>query len=210
MIKVLIITNDVSLERMLYVTLTINGLSAVTVANLDLARSKMQHQFNIVLVDCNLKENYLDFYQGIEVPVLFLGNPNHALGTNADYLNKPFIFLQLKEKMNLLLARNRSYAFGTVTYQGLKIDPLKQVATFEDRVINLPRMQFAILNTLIAKRGEFICRDRMRIDLQKQGHFFTSTIFQQIAELKNVLKEITGEKFRIKFVLGQGYRLIYE
>ncbi|MGE3610862.1 MAG: response regulator transcription factor [Bacteriovoracaceae bacterium] len=213
MIKVLVITKDATLEKMLYVTLTINGLTVKTAPTIQEGRSKLSTKFDIILLDADFNGSVLwNFYQqNAQTPILFLGRPEFQLRRNCDFIYQPFLFIALKEKMNHLLVQERNLQqLQEVIYGDLKLDPMKFKFMFKDKSISLGKMEFAILNTLMKKKGDYVCKDKMTVDLQKQGHFFTASLFQHVGELKRILRDYTQDKFRIKFVLGEGYRLIQE
>ncbi len=71
--------------------------------------------------------------------------------------------------------------------------------TVKDRIVNLGMMELGILISL--------ARKTIRNDLQAQGMFFNTTIHHHIWGLKQKLKSVAGDTFKIKLVLGQGFKL---
>lgn len=211
MIKVLLVTNDSALERMLIVTLTINGLTVVPVGLMsEVTASLNNDSFNVILVD----ENFSDICpairaKGFQTPILVMGDPS-AKSDDVDYIKKPFEFPELKTTMNEIFRRKRPPMESLMNLGHLTIDAAKSIVTIKDKMVNLGKMEVAILVSLAKKTGKIVSKEKMRMDLEAQGHFFNTTIFHHIKNLKRKLKEVSGETLQIKSVTGEGYQLLIE
>lgn len=213
MIKVLLVTNDCVLERMLMVTLTINGLSVFPVTHLSDATALLeQHTFNILLLDSDFADVTSAIRsKGHHVPILvFSEPPTTQLSDDIEYFAKPFEFPELKTRMNQIFKRRRTLKEKVIELGDLKIDVSEQLVMIKDRIINLGKMEMAILVSLARKTGKIVSREKMRMDLEAQGHFFNTTIFPHIKNLKRKLKEASNETLQIKLIVGEGYQLMTE
>lgn len=211
MIKVLLATNDSILERMLQVTLTINGLSVTSVADLNGITSQLRtEEYNILLLDRNFSDaGLLVRREGFKLPVLALTKaPKASSVKDIEFLADPFDFPSLKLKMNGMLKRRYSLKERIIESGQLKIDVINQLATIKNEVINLGKVEFAILVSLSRKAGSIVSKEKLRVDLEAQGQFFNTAIYHHIKELMRKLKVATDQGLNIKFVTGQGYQLM--
>lgn len=213
MIKVLLVTNDCILERMLMVTLTINGLALKSVSHLSDATALLENDyFNALLLDTEF-EDIADTIRrkGFDVPILVFGEPP-ARNTlkNVDYISKPFEFADLKVKMNRIFRTKNPLTDKFIVNGILKIDVASQMVSIKDKMVELGKMELAILVSLAKRTGKIVSKERMRLDLEAQGHFFNQTIYHHIKELKRKLKQVSGEPLRIKNITGEGYQLLTE
>lgn len=212
MIKVLLVTNDCVLERMLMVTLTINGLSVFSVSHLSDATAHLeQHTFNILLLDADFADVTTSIRsKGHDLPILVFSEPPAIRPVDVDYFARPFEFPELKAKMNQIFKRRRTLKEKVIELGDLKIDVTEQLVMIKDKMINLGKMEIAILVSLARKTGKIVSREKMRMDLEAQGHFFNTTIFPHIKNLKRKLKEASNETLQIKLIVGEGYQLMTE
>ena len=218
MISVLIATNDIILERMLYVTLTINGFDIKTANNLtDSQRLLESGKFNFFIIDHDLSEDetydfcYFIRQGGYQIPILLFGDECSELKKiHVESIPKDALFIDIKNKMNKMLKRRRTLTEKIIQYGDLTIDIPAQIVMFNNKLVNLGKMEFAILVSLARKTGRVVCGKNMRSDLEAQGHFFNMTLYHHIKGLKQKLKDVTGEAFNLKLEVGEGYRLILE
>lgn len=213
MIKVLLATNDSVLERMLQVTLTINGLSVTSVSQLGGIITQLnQDEFNILLLDGSFADaGYVIRGKGFHLPILALTTPPRTSSSkDIEYMMDPFDFPSLKQKMNGMLKKRYTLKEKFIVNGYLKIDLINQFVTIKDEVINLGKVEFAILVALARRAGKIVSKENLSIDLEAQGHFFNTAIFHHIKGLKRKLKDATAEKLNIKFVTGEGFQLMNE
>ncbi|MBA2403363.1 MAG: hypothetical protein H0V66_01220 [Bdellovibrionales bacterium] len=144
MVKILIASKDLILERMLSVTLTINGFSTVTTKNLREALSIIEiGKINMLLIDQDMEaENlraFLDTIKGqnIDVPVLLLGD---GCGEWA-HVPKPVEFPVLKTRMNELFRKKKSLAERFIQYGDMQIDVVRRLVIVKDSIVNLGLME---------------------------------------------------------------------
>lgn len=214
MIKVLVATKDIVMERMLNVTLTINGFSVVVTKNLREARAIMGNgKIDIFLLDARLEPEHNEELvqimreERLYVPILFLGEKIKRL-EKFDFLSTPFDFPSLKVKMNKMFKRQHSIPEKIIVYGDLYIDVTKKVVKIKDKFINLGMEEMAILISLARKTGRVVGRELMHADLEAQGLFFNTTIQHHLWGLKKKISDVAGETLQIKQVLGEGFRLL--
>ena len=213
MIKVLLVTNDSLLERMLMVTLTINGLGIKSVSHLSDATAMLaDDSFNALMLDTEFEDVATTIRgKGFDVPILIFGEPPETMTIkNVDYLDKPFEFADLKVKMNKLFRARNPWTEKLIELGHLKIDVQSQLVTVKDKIVSLGKMELAILVSLAKRTGKIVSKERLQMDLESQGHFFNTTIFHHIKELKRKLHELPGDALRIRMIAGEGYLLLAE
>ncbi len=210
MIKILVASNDPSLERMLTVTLTINGFSVVSTKNLREAVSIIENgKINMFLLDQDMDTQILPAFlasakeQKLNVPILLIGEQREGW----ESISKPVEFLLLKQKMNILFMKKKSLSEKFIMFGDMNIDVAKRLVTIKDTIVNLGLMELAILVSLARKTGKVVARETMREDLEAQGLFFNNTLHHHIWGLKKKLKSVAGDTFKIKLVLGEGFKI---
>ena len=212
MIKVLLITNESILERMLTVTLTINGLTVKSVSHLSDATAELsKDEYQLLMIDSDYAEvGDLIRQKGFTLPVLMFTDEADTQLDDMHFLPRPFDFPRLKEKMNGILKRKKSLKERLIEHGPLKIDLNNELVIVKDTIINLGKMEFAILVSLARKSGKIVSKEKMRIDLEAQGHFFNTSIYHHIKELKRKIQEESFQGLKIKSVTGEGYLLLSE
>lgn len=209
MLKVLLATEDTTLERMLSVSFMINGVSVVTVTNLGAVTDKLSvDEYDFLLLDglfaeaCNTIRD-----KGFDLPILVFRDSFTTECPNTDFLPDANNFQTLRKKMNKMM-ETRSSPLSVIENGLLKIDIQKQLVTVKDKMIHLGKVEIAILSSLVRKTGQIVCPEGMRKELENQGQFFNKTIQHNIRELRRVLAESAGDTFQIKRITGLGYQLL--
>jgi two-component system response regulator TctD len=108
---------------------------------------------------------------GLTTPVLLLTARgtvgDRILGLNAgadDYLPKPFDLDELEARVRALARRSPSAAPGSGlrrSWQGLAVDPDSSAVTLEDRPLDLPPREAALLRALLQRPGQAVSRERL-------------------------------------------------
>lgn len=103
-----------------------------------------------------------------ETPILMLTAKSEVedkiegLNSGADdYLTKPFVFAELKARINALLRRSYHQISNNLTLADLDIDPVKHEATRAGKPIKLTPKEFAILELLLRRKYEVITRTQI-------------------------------------------------
>ena len=219
MTKALIVSNDLPARRDIERTLEFCSFTAHAASTSSEAwRELSLVRFDVVLVAMKLKdESGLAFYKslrhaGLETPVLMMGEDaldelilKDLSVENYDFVLKPIKFKMLREKINVLL-ENKMVRESILAFGELRINNKEHVVTFRDKLLDLSKMELAILKLLVRKGGEVIHPKRISKLLEKES----MSAFYCISKLRQKLKQYGSEALEISFVKDQGYRLIYQ
>ena len=78
-----------------------------------------------------------------------------------DYLTKPFVFAELKARINALLRRSYHQVTINLSIDTLEVDPLKHVVKRNNKMIKLTPKEFAILELLLRRKNEVVTRTQV-------------------------------------------------
>lgn len=78
-----------------------------------------------------------------------------------DYLTKPFVFAELKARINALLRRSYHQVTNSLTIADLEVDPLKHIVKRNGKMIKLTPKEFAILELLLRRKNEVVTRTQV-------------------------------------------------
>lgn len=78
-----------------------------------------------------------------------------------DYLTKPFVFAELKARINALIRRSYHQVTSSLGIADLEVDPLKHIAKRGGALIKLTPKEFAILELLLRKKDEVVSRTQV-------------------------------------------------
>jgi two-component system response regulator MprA len=147
-----------------------------------------------------------------DVPILML-TARHALedrvgGLEAgadDYLGKPFAVVELLARIRALLRRTTPQ--GPMRYADLELDPAQRVVCRGARRIDLTRIEFALLELLLANARTVIPRSTIFREVWGYDIEYGSNSLEVfIAALRRKL-EAEGESRLIQTIRGVGYVL---
>ena len=211
MTSILVLTNDLILEKMLFVTLTINGFEVKTTHDLiDAEEFLSSGACSFLILDHDFTEDEtLEFCQSVRInrniPILILGEEDYDLAIHGvDSLQRGAGFNDIRMRMNKLMKKKSTLPEKVIHYGGLTIDLTSKFVTFNGHLLEMGKMEFAILVSLARRAGEVVCKKSMRLDLEAQGQFFNATLYHHIKDLKTKLPAALS----LKLIVGEGYRLI--
>lgn len=205
--KILIVTQDLQLARLLHVTLSYNGFLVESATSPEAAvRYLEQIHFNLILVDFNTKntkgvEFYLELQElGNVSPVVVMGEhyeevsmvENMYTGMD-DYILKPFGMSELRMIVNKQLERKR-YQTRPIVLGDLRIDVARSLVTIKDKIISLGKKEIEVLTILTKKAGRFVTKDTLITE-------------DRIVALSRKLKSAAGGAFTIKSEY-RGFKLV--
>ncbi len=78
-----------------------------------------------------------------------------------DYLTKPFVFGELRARINALLRRSYRQTTNTLSIADLEIDPAKHTANREGKPLRLTPKEFSILELLLRRKHEVVTRTQI-------------------------------------------------
>lgn len=78
-----------------------------------------------------------------------------------DYLTKPFVFAELKSRINALLRRSYRQVSNILTLADLEVDPIKHTVIRAGKLIQLTPKEFAILELLLRRKHEVVTRTQV-------------------------------------------------
>lgn len=78
-----------------------------------------------------------------------------------DYLTKPFVFAELRSRINALLRRSYHQVSSILTLVDLVVDPTRHIVTRAGESIKLTPKEFAILELLLRRKHEVVTRTQV-------------------------------------------------
>lgn len=228
--RVLIVDDDADIRQVVSVLLRSEGYETETAANGQEAILKVLEIRNLDLLILDIMMPGMD---GIEVcrkirkfsnvPVLFLTAKSQdddkvdAYNQGGDdYIVKPFDQTDLLLKIKSLLRRYNNYQGQAKLERGIEVlsehvavDKDRRIATKAGARINLTDKEYAILNTLLEKRGEVV----LNRDLYEAvwGEEYSPSagnkIMVHVLNLRKKIEEDINNPSIVKTVWGKGYRI---
>lgn len=219
--RVLIVEDDDALASALMDAFASLKISAEQVANSGEAELLIaDYAFDAVILDLGLPdEDGLALLRrlrssGNRIPVLVLTARAHAQsrveGLNAgadDYLGKPFLFAELKARLEAVLRRVEDRATNMVSCGMLSFDLIALTATVAGKSIPLSLRERKLLELLLRRRGRAVTLDLVLDYLCSPDEMITMNALEvAIHRLrKKLLSAESG--VNIENVRGVGYRL---
>ncbi|MDO9382368.1 MAG: response regulator transcription factor [Hyphomicrobiaceae bacterium] len=214
--RVLIVEDDAVLQNGLTVGLGLHGIASEAVDTCaDALAALATTPFDAVVLDIMLPDGSgFDVLRELRkrndaVPVLLLtardavADRIRGLDDGADdYLGKPFDLDEVAARLRALRRRAVGRATPTIVWQGIEVDPQRQLATANGEVINLSRREFALLMALVERPGVILSKT----DLEALLYGWQEEVESNAVEVHiHHLRAKIGRE-RIETVRGLGYR----
>ncbi len=197
---------------------------AADIAAADRARTEMGAGLDIALLDINLPDgNGLELARRWradrrDLVVVFLSAQNdpalrvEGLEIGAeDYVTKPFELKELTLRLERIMRHRQKNDQGPemLTFGQLAFWPRRfEVRAADGKVMPLSQKEAAILQQLLARRGEVVARDELIEDIWGTESFPTNrTVDNTIVKLRKWCESDPSAPLRIVSVRGVGYRL---
>lgn len=152
--------------------------------------------------------------KGFEQPVIFATAKSSDaqieegfLRGGDDYITKPYNIKELLLRIKAILARTSPKNQNILTYRDLELDLEAHRLHVEGREVELTKLEFDLLQTLIENKNSVLKRDFLLEHVWKNDAFFQDkTVNVAINRLKSKI-DPTKEKEYIKSIWGVGYSL---
>ncbi len=162
--KILLVEDDTALRNALEELLVREGYDVVKVPDFKYARSALDSEIDLVMLDVGLPDGdgvslcRIWRNEGIQTPILFLTARDAELdivrGLDAggnDYVTKPFRMQELLSRIRALLRRNHKET--TITRSGITFDKARLQVIRDGELLLLTVTEYKILAKLISERS---------------------------------------------------------
>lgn len=121
-----------------------------------------------------------------------------------DYLVKPCDLDELAARIRALHRRKTGGATALLTHGKLTVDSSSHQVKYDDKSINLPRREFAILEKLVENLGKIVSRDQLLQSIYGFDEIDSNTLEVHI---HNIRKKLPLPKNYIRTIRGIGYMI---
>ena len=219
--RVLLVEDDPRLARSISTGLTEEGMQVqVATAGRPALLELQRRLHDVCILDLQLPDiSGFDVLTqaraaSIATPILILtardAVADRVTGLNQgadDYLTKPFAFAELLARLRVLVRRGTAQLDGKLRAGELELDPQAHQVRCAGEIINVSRLQFALLEFLVRHRGQVVSRTTL---LQRVwGYDFdpgTNLVDVHIAQLRRKL-DAPATPSIIQTIRGVGYRV---
>lgn len=220
--RILIVEDDVDLAESIKESLKTQYIVDTTTRGNDGAFLAQTNDYSLIIVDIGLPD-----MDGIELckllragkvftPILMLTGQTDtryivsSLDSGADdYMKKPFVFQELKARINALIRRQHEsvYLGDVLRIDDLVVDVNKRRITRGNKTIRLRKKEFDLLELLIRNAGRVVTRDKIIENAWYGEEDITSNVVEvHMGYLRKAI-DAGFEKKLIKTVHGSGYKL---
>lgn len=221
MIKILLVEDDVLLNKSVVTFLSKNGFEVMSVFNADEAYDLMYtNVFDLIISDIKMpKIDGFEFLETIrdfnkEIPVLFMSanddfmskEKGYKLGVD-DYLVKPVNLDELLLKIGAIFRRAKISNTKKLVFGDLVINLEERIVTLNEEEIPLTVREFDILSKLLSFPKKTFTRAKLMEefwDIESQTSSRTVDVY--ITKLREKFSEC--DVFEIQTVHGLGYKAV--
>ena len=220
MYKILLVEDDEAISNSIKNHLENWGFEVVAVRDF----RNIIYEFNKVNPHIVLLDIMLPFYDGYywckevrkisNVPIVFISsasdNMNIVMAVNMggdDFLAKRFEFSVLLAKVQAVLRRTYDMSGGiaVIEHKGITLNLNDFTLSYQDKILELTKNEFRILETLLANKGKIVSRDTLMTKLwQDDNYVEENTLTVNVMRLRKKLEDIGATDF-IKTKVGCGY-----
>ena len=221
MAKILVVEDDLDLNRILCRTLTNRGYDVTSADNGISALSKTEEQtFDMIITDIMMpKMDGFELADSIrltnkDIPIIFMtardDKPSKMLGYSIgidDYIVKPFDMDILLMKIGAILRRARIEAQNELSVGNFRMNREERSAYIDEEEINLTVREFDILFKLLSYPKKTFTRSALMEEFWDFDSSATSrTVDVYMVKLRE--KTAAADGFEIQTVHGLGYKLV--
>uniref|UniRef100_A0A3B0LVR1 Transcriptional regulatory protein CpxR n=1 Tax=Arsenophonus endosymbiont of Trialeurodes vaporariorum TaxID=235567 RepID=A0A3B0LVR1_9GAMM len=226
--KILFVDDDRELTSLLKELLEMEGFSVIIAYDGEQALTLLDSTIDLLLLDIMMpKKNGIDTLKEIrrqyQIPVIMLtargSDLDRVLGLELgadDYLPKPFNDRELVARIRALLRRSNwseqsqdNLNSSVCQVDGLQLNPGRQEASFNGKVLDLTGTEFTLLYLLAQHLGQVVSREHLSQEvLGKRLTPFDRAIDMHISNLRRKLPERTDGLPWFKTLRGRGYLMV--
>ncbi|HGJ5873447.1 MULTISPECIES: envelope stress response regulator transcription factor CpxR [Arsenophonus] len=226
--KILLVDDDRELTSLLKELLEMEGFSVIIAYDGEQALTLLDSTIDLLLLDIMMpQKNGIDTLKEIrrqyQIPVIMLtargSDLDRVLGLELgadDYLPKPFNDRELVARIRALLRRSNwseqsqdNLNSSICQVDGLQLNPGRQEASFNGKVLDLTGTEFTLLYLLAQHLGQVVSREHLSQEvLGKRLTPFDRAIDMHISNLRRKLPERTDGLPWFKTLRGRGYLMV--
>ncbi len=221
MARILVVEDDLDLNRILCRTLTNRGYDVTSADNGISALSRTEEQtFDMIITDIMMpKMDGFELADSIrltnkDIPIIFMtardDKPSKMLGYSIgidDYIVKPFDMDILLMKIGAILRRARIEAQNELSVGNFRMNREERSAYIDEEEINLTVREFDILFKLLSYPKKTFTRSALMEEFWDFDSSATSrTVDVYMVKLRE--KTAAADGFEIQTVHGLGYKLV--
>ena len=222
MYKIMIVEDDIEIREELKILLQNNGYEVKVTTNLEnVEKQILEEQCHLILLDINLpNKNGYEICSKIrtksKLPIIFVTSRNSSMDElngimlgGDDYIEKPYNVPVLLARIQNLLNRvyPKEQKSSKLEYKGITLDILKSQIKYNDKEIELTKIEIKTLYYLLKNTDRIIARTEI-IDYLWDNEVYAddNSLSVVITRLREKLKKI-GVEHLIETKRGQGYKL---
>ena len=216
---VLVVDDEPAIRESLAFALGRNGFEVLEAGSLRQAREQVERA-DLIVLDLMLPDgNGIELLTWLrarsKLPVIVLSSRGDEtdrvvgleLGAD-DYVVKPFSPREVVARVRAVLRRVEPPQAATEpAAEGLRLDADRRQAWQGERELDLTKLQFDLLATLLASPGRVHTREGLLDGVWGETYVSDRTVDVHIKELRRKLAEAGGDPGVIETVRGVGYRL---
>lgn len=218
--QILIVEDDQDLLELLEHRLEKDGYETIGFLSTKNVRAALKEEaIDLIIMDRQLPDvegsEFISMLreQGMEVPVLYLsakGTKYHIqegfLRGGDDYMVKPFEMQELLLRVGAILRRTKvDISEKLISFRDISLDLKSREASIENIPVELTKLEFDLLHTLIKNQGTVLKRDYLLKHVWgKNGLHQNRTVNVAINRLKEKIDAESTKEY-IKTVRGVGY-----
>ena len=221
MIKILVVEDDIDLNRFVSASLRNNGYEAISCFNgLEALEQMDNSKFDLLITDIMMpKMNGFELAESVRAvdkttPIIFMSakddKPSKMLGYNIgidEYVTKPFDMDILLMTVKAILRRAKIETEKEITIGNFTMNSEERTASIDGEEITLTVREFDILFKLLSYPKKTFTRSALMSDFWDYDSSATSrTVDVYMAKLREKTSACDG--FEIATVHGLGYRVV--
>lgn len=217
---ILIVEDDVSLNKGIMLTLAQDGLNIRQAYDISSAeRIYNEEPIDLIILDINLPDgNGLEFCESVrqrsQVPIIFLTANDLEVDIvtglelgGDDYITKPFSLMVLRARVMAVFRRTDPERADKMEIDDLSFDFGKMEFRKADQSILLSRTEQKLLKVLLMNRGNILTREQLMDKVWgKEAEFVDeNALTVTVKRLRAKIEDHPSEPTYIKTIYGLGY-----